>query len=171
MVDFNKENIMSQIRPDFTYFPPLKTFEGWMDCPPMRRLPSLQGWLQSSFDGDNSLGELMRRLGSISYDFSNIPVNKYVNEDKEVYEFLVPGIPKENLTVSKDKNLLTVTVKENKTLPEGKLTVNQHKVLSNKTHTLVLDSNSAIGPVTLKDGVLTVEVTTHKPQPQLLEIK
>lgn len=153
---------MSQVKPDFTYFPPLKNHNPW-DC----------GWGGLTVkENSQSVADLMRLLGTDNYPFISIPVNKYTKDNKDIYEFLVPGISKDKLTVSRDKNVLVVSVKEsNSVAANSKHILNQYKILHDKSHSITLDNSSVVESVKLKDGVLTIHVATTAPQPQIFEIE
>lgn len=133
-----------------------------------------------SLDPQSKFWNTFDKVYPLTAKKDDIPVNLFVGETTVQYQFLVPGIPKENVSVKYDLEKLVVTISGKREAGKLSQVTSEFAVptVTQRTVTFLKDSlNRSMvdldAPVTanVKDGVLTVTFSLRQSmiQPESLK--
>lgn len=113
-------------------------------------------------DFDRFFLDAEKMWSSISPNVQYPPTDIMKTEDGYVIEMAVAGYKKEDITVTQEENVLTISGKkqEQKT---GEQYISKGISYKNFTKSFVLDKSCEVEDVTLTDGMLYVKIRRNKP--------
>lgn len=115
-----------------------------------------------SADFDRLFSDAEKMWSSIAPSMQYPPTNIIKNDDGYLIEMAIAGYKKEDVSVSQEENILTVSGKKQEQKTEDRY-INKGISYKNFTKSFVLDKSCEIKEVTLTDGMLNVMI--HRPKP------